>query len=210
VKAPGVEPDESGERADPQPSATPSSLLDRLRTPDDEAAWERLLAMYGPTVERWCRQAGLSPEDAADVRQEVFRTVARGIAAFRRDRPGDSFRGWLYTTTRTRVIDFRRRADRQPRAEGGTDANDRLMELPAEESLGSAVSNADVRAVYERCVGLIRSEFEERTWRAFWGVAVDDRSAAEVAAELGMSPGAVYIAKSRILRRLREEFADLL
>jgi RNA polymerase sigma-70 factor (ECF subfamily) len=59
-------------------------------------------------------------------------------------------------------------------------------------------------------VGLIRSEFEERTWRAFWGVAVDDRPAAEVAAELGMSPGAVYIAKSRVLRRLREEFRDLL
>jgi RNA polymerase sigma-70 factor (ECF subfamily) len=188
----------------------PSSLLARLRSPADEAAWERLLAMYGPTVEAWCRQAGLSSEDAADVRQEVFRTVARSIGVFRRDRPGDSFRGWLYTTTRSRVIDFRRQAGRQPRAAGGTDAHGRLLELPAEESHGSEAAGADVRAVYERCVGLIRSEFEERTWRAFWGVAVDDRPAAEVAAELGMTPGAVYIAKSRVLKRLRDEFRDLI
>jgi RNA polymerase sigma-70 factor (ECF subfamily) len=67
-----------------------------------------------------------------------------------------------------------------------------------------------VRVVYERCVGLMRSEFEERTWRAFWRVAIDDRPATEVAAELGMTPGAVYIAKSRVLKRLREEFGDLL
>jgi RNA polymerase sigma-70 factor (ECF subfamily) len=209
MKAPGVEPQGSGDRADLHPSATPSSLLDRLRSPADDAAWGRLLAMYGPTVECWCRRAGLSADDAADVRQEVFRTVARSIAAFRRDRPGDSFRGWLYATTRSRVTDFRRRAGRQPRAAGGTDAHDRLMELPAEESHESAVADEDVRAVYERCVGLIRSEFEERTWRAFWRVAVDDRPAAEVAAELGMTPGAVYIAKSRVLKRLRDEFGDL-
>jgi RNA polymerase sigma-70 factor (ECF subfamily) len=210
VKAPGVEPDGSGERADAHPSATPSSLLERLRAPHDEPAWERLLAMYGPTVEGWCRRAGLSAEDAADARQEVFRTVARSIAGFRRDRPGDSFRGWLYATTRSRVIDFRRRHGRQPRAAGGTDAHERLLDLPAEESNASRVPDADVRQVYERCVGLIRSEFQERTWRAFWGVAVDDRPAAEVAAELGMTPGAVYIAKSRVLKRLRDEFGELL
>jgi RNA polymerase sigma-70 factor (ECF subfamily) len=161
-------------------------------------------------VEHWCHQAGLSAEDAADVRQEVFEGVVRGIDGFRHDRPGDSFRGWLYTITRRRLFDFRRRADRQPRATGGTDAHDRLMELPADEPPGSDAVAADTRGLYRRCVGLIRAEFEERTWRAFWRVTVDGRPVVEVAAELGMTPGAVYIAKSRVLKRLREEFSDLL
>jgi RNA polymerase sigma-70 factor (ECF subfamily) len=116
-------------------------------------------------VEGWCRQAGPPAEDAADVRQEVFRTVAQSIATFRRDRPGDSFRGWLYATTRSRVADFRRRADRQPRAAGGSDAHERLMELPAEEPPGSAVANADAGAVSERCVRLIRVAGPEATLR---------------------------------------------
>jgi|SRR5581483_9269279 len=194
----------------PPHSATPASLLERLRAATDEAAWGRLLALYGPTVEGWCRQAGLSAADAADVRQEVFAAVVAGIGAFRRDRPGDSFRGWLYTITRRRLLDHRRRAARQPRAAGGTTAQGRLLDLPAEEASESEATVADVRGLYQRCVGLIRSEFEERTWRAFWRVTVDGRPAAEVAAELGMTPGAVYVAKSRVLKRLREEFAELI
>jgi RNA polymerase sigma-70 factor, ECF subfamily len=210
MKAPDVVPDGPGGGADPPKSDTPSSLLERLRSPNDAAAWERLLKLYGPTVEGWCRQAGLSAEDAADVRQEVFQTVARGIAHFRRDRPGDSFRGWLYTTTRCRLLDHWRRANRQPRAAGGTDAHERLMEFPAAEPSGAEPATADARGMYQRCMQLIRAEFEEKTWQAFWRVTVDGRPAADVAAELGMTPGAVYIAKSRVLKRLREEFTDLL
>jgi RNA polymerase sigma-70 factor, ECF subfamily len=210
VKAPHVEP--SGQRSGtvPPPSATPSSLLERLRSPNDGAAWDRLLGLYSPTVEGWCRRAGLSAEDAADVRQEVFQEVARRITAFRRDRAGDSFRGWLYTTTRRRLLDHRRRAARQPRASGGTDAQERLLELPDQEPPESEAALADAQALRERCVRLIRSEFEERTWLAFWRMTVDGQVAAEVSAELGMSPGAVYIAKSRVLKRLREEFAHVL
>jgi RNA polymerase sigma-70 factor (ECF subfamily) len=166
--------------------------------------------LYGPTVEGWCRRAGLSAEDAADVCQEVYRSVAQGIDGFRRDGAGDSFRGWLYTTTRNRVIDFRRRDRRQPRAVGGTDAHDRLLDLPAEEAPGSAMAVVADRSLSERCLGLMRAEFEERTWRAFWGVTVESRLPAEVAAELGMTPGAVYVAKTRVLKRLREEFAGLI
>jgi RNA polymerase sigma-70 factor (ECF subfamily) len=177
---------------------------------DDPAAWERLLRLYGPAVEGWCRRAGLSAEDAADVRQEVFGAVARGIARFRRDRPGDSFRGWLYAATRSRLVDHWRRAGRQPRAAGGTDAQDRLLELPDQEPPASEAPEAAAPELYRRSVRLIRTEFEERTWQAFWRVTVDGRSAVEVAAELGMTPGAVYVAKSRVLKRVREEFADLL
>ena len=191
-------------------ASTPSSLLDRLRSADDAAAWDRLWALYGPTVEGWCRRAGLTPEDAADVRQEVFRAVVRGIAHFRRDRPGDSFRGWLYATTRRKLLDHWRKRGKQPLAAGGTDHHERLMDLPAEEPAGTDEAATDDRGVFERSVRLIRAEFEERTWQAFWRVTVDGRPAADVAAELGMTPGAVYVAKSRVLKRLREEFRELL
>jgi RNA polymerase sigma-70 factor (ECF subfamily) len=107
-------------------------------------------------------------------------------------------------------VDHWRRAGRQPRAAGGTDAQDRLLELPDQEPPGSDAPASDTWGLYQQCVRLIRTEFEERTWQAFWRVTVDGRSAVEVAAELGMTPGAVYTAKSRVLRRLREEFADLL
>jgi RNA polymerase sigma-70 factor, ECF subfamily len=210
MKESGVESGGPQDGDGPPPSATPSSLLERLRSPNDEPAWGRLLELYGPTVEGWCRRAGLPAEDADDIRQEVFRAVARGIAAFRRDRPDGSFRGWLYAITRRRLLDHWRRAGRQPRAAGGTDAQDRLLELPAEEPPGSQDAAAAARSVYLRCVELVRAEFEGRTWEAFWRATVDGRPPAEVAAELGMTPGAVYIAKSRVLKRLREEFAGLL
>lgn len=201
--------DRSVEPGEAPRSGTPPSLLDRLRSPDDGAAWGRLWELYGPTVEEWCRRAGLSAEDAADVRQEVFRTVAQGIASFRRDRPGDSFRGWLYATTRRRIVDHWRQSARQPRAAGGTDAQDRLAQLPAEEP-GSTSGPADPGDLYRRCVALMKTDFEDRTWRAFWGVTMDGRSPVDVAAELGMTPGAVYVAKTRVLKRLREEFGGLL
>jgi RNA polymerase sigma-70 factor (ECF subfamily) len=189
------------------PTATPSSLLERLRAADDGPAWERLLRLYRPRVAGWCRKAGVSAEDAADVCQEVFQAVARGIVGFRRDRPADSFRGWLYTITRRRLLDHWRRAARQPQAAGGSEVYDRLLDLPAAEPPGSEAGDA-----WEECqrrVRVIRAEFEERTWEAFWRVTVDGRTAVEVAAELGMTPGAVYVAKSRVLRRLREEFGGL-
>ena len=209
MKEPHVEPGAPRDGAGPPPSATPSSLLRRLRAPDDGPAWARLLELYGPTVEGWCRRAGLAAEDAADVRQEVFRDVARAIGAFRRDRPDDSFRGWLYAITLRRLLDHWRQAERHPQAAGGTDAQDRLLELPAEGPADSQDAAAEDRSVYLRCVELVRAEFEGRTWEAFWRATVDGRPPAEVAAELGMTPGAVYIAKSRVLKRLREEFEEL-
>jgi RNA polymerase sigma-70 factor (ECF subfamily) len=169
-----------------------------------------LLKLYGPMVERWCRQAGVTPEDVADICQEVFHGVARGIVEFRRDRPGDSFRSWIRTITRRRLIDHRRKAMRQPETVGGSDAHDQLIDHAADDPPESDAVASEAREVFERALPLIQSEFEAKTWQAFWRTAVDDRSAVEVAAELGMTPGAVFVAKSRVLRRLREEFGDLM
>jgi RNA polymerase sigma-70 factor (ECF subfamily) len=176
----------------------------------DQAAWERLVRLYTPLVYCWCRHGGLQAADAADVGQEVFQAVARNIDNFRRERPGDSFRGWLRTITRHKLADFYRERQAPVIATGGTDA-ETLMQLAVDEILTpdptSEAQEADL--LVRRTIELIRGDFEERTWQAFWRVAVDGRPVADVALELGMTANAVYLAKGRVLRRLREELADL-
>ncbi len=191
-------------------SSVGGSLLVRLRA-GQAGAWERLVRLYEQTVYVWCRGAGVSEADAADVSQEVFAAVARHLADFRRERPGDSFRGWLWTITRNKVRDHWRRHVDQVQASGGTTAQEEMNQVP---EVGPPDSEAGAEAepgdLYRRALELIRSEFEERTCRAFVMVTVEARRPADVAAALGMTPGAVYIAKSRVLKRLREEFGELI
>ena len=186
-----------------------STLLERVKAQRPEA-WERLADLFGPVVYGWCRRAGVVREDAADVVQEVFGAVATGIDAFRRDRPGDSFRAWLAGITRHKIADHFRRRQNGPEARGGTDAQQQMQQVPEPEaeSVGSLDDGAD-SLLYHRGLDLVRAEFENRTWHAFWGTAVEDRPARDVADELGMSVLAVYKAKSRVLRRLRQELRDL-
>lgn len=193
------------------PSSVSSSLLERLRVNSPEA-WGRLVDLFGPLVYQRCRQNGLQPADAGDVFQDVFRAVATQIGRFRRDRPGDTFRGWLWTITRNKLADFWRGRQEAPQAPGGSDALRKLQNLMADGPAqpGESPDPAAPRSLYRRALKLIQDEFEERTWKAFWAVAIDGRSPADVADELGMSVNAVYIAKTRVLRRLREELGDLL
>ena len=203
-----VETDE-GAPAEP-PSSLGSSLLELLRANSPEA-WRRLIHLFGPLVYRWCRGRGLQAADAADVGQDVFRAVAANIGQFRRDRPNDSFRGWLWTVTRNKIADHWRRRQKHPEASGGTDAQMRFANIAAEEPTGSD-EPADPEtpgSLYQRALELIQGEFQERTWQAFWHVTVDGRTPADAAAELGMTVNSVYLAKSRVLRRLREELGDL-
>jgi RNA polymerase sigma-70 factor (ECF subfamily) len=173
-------------------------------------AWRRLLRLYGPVVYGWCKGNGLQATDAEDVVQEVFRTVLMRIGDFRRERPGDTFRGWLWTITRFKIGDHLRRRASQPRAAGGSEARDELEQLPADMvSESSEVSPGVTRGLYRRALELIRGEFEEVSWQAFWRVVGESQRPADVAAELGISLNAVYLAKSRILRRLREALGDV-
>jgi RNA polymerase sigma-70 factor, ECF subfamily len=189
-------------------TSTQRSLLQRAKG-HDPAAWERILALYGPLVLRWCRGWGLQDDDAADVFQEVFQAVAAHLAGFHRDRTGDTFRGWLRTITRNKVNDHYRRREREPAGAGGSEARDRLArvagKVPPDEPDGA---DAAETGLLHRALAMIRGEFEPRTWEAFWRTAVDGRAAADVAAELGMTPGAVRVAKSRVLHRLRTDLGD--
>jgi RNA polymerase sigma-70 factor, ECF subfamily len=187
-----------------------SSLLHRVQS-YDPAAWERLVNLYTPLVFRWCRRCGLQPADAADVGQQVFLAVARKVRDFRRNRPGGSFRAWLRAIARNRLRDFFRTArTRDARAAGG-DAFAWLEQVAAgpDPSDPTPEDGEEEALLFRRATELMQAEFEERTWQAFWQSAVDGRRAAEVAAGLGMTANAVYLARGRVLRRLREEFADL-
>jgi len=191
-------------------ASTSSSLLARVKSRDEDA-WRRLSKLYGPLVYRATRRFGLQEFDAAEIVQEVFQSVFLHIDGFRRDRQGDTFRGWLWTITKTKLLDYYRKRARQPPVEGGSDAYDRLRNVPEElledDSSGAALASASALAQY--ALALIQTDFEEKTWQAFWRSAVEDKPAAEIAAELEMTVAAVYKAKSRVLARLRAELSDL-
>lgn len=167
------------------------------------------MRLFGPLVYQWCRRQGLQSADAADVGQEVFRTVAAKIGSFHRDRPGDTFRGWLWTITRSKAVDHWRQQG-EPRGQGGTGAQQCLAEVPEQEPEPFSGRGERPNSLSRRALQLVQAEFEDTTWRAFWMVVVDRRSPAEAASELGLSVNAVYLAKSRVLRRLREELGELL
>lgn len=202
----------------PNPSEsapTPSSgLLERAKA-QDAVARERLFRIYGVLVYGWCRRHfHLQPHDAADVMQEVSQAVLRGLERFRRDRPGDTFRGWLWTIARNKVLDHLRAQGRRPDAIGGTDAHKRLLDIPEQEpdlpDRSTGPNGVIPTAADYPHLEVFRAEFEERTWQAFFRSVLMEEPTDVIAEELGMSPNAVRCAKSRVLRRVRADLADLL
>jgi RNA polymerase sigma-70 factor (ECF subfamily) len=186
-------------------SSTSVSLLARVRKLDHQA-WERLAFLYGPLVYRWCRRMGVSDHDAADLVQEVFQTVALKIELYKGTQQDSSFRGWLRTIARNKTLDFFRRQAKNPTARGGSSHHQQIENLP---DLVDDDPNEDdfntTGSVAHRALSLVRDEFEEYTWQAFQRTALDGQAPADVARDLGMSVGAVYTAKSRLLKRIREE-----
>jgi len=193
------------------PSSISSTLLDQLRSRRPEA-WQRLVRLYGPVIYRWCRRSNLRAADAADVVQEVLSAVMIHLPDFRRDRPEDSFGGWLATITRNKIREHYRRRQGRAEARGGSTAQRQMADIlqpqePSEESIRPDAQTA--ACLSRRVLEMIRAEFEVRTWEAFWRVSVGGQSPSDVAADLKMSVPAVYKAKSRILGRLREVLRQL-
>jgi RNA polymerase sigma-70 factor, ECF subfamily len=194
----------------PPSDATSLSLLERAKAKDPHA-WQRLVQLFGPLVGDWCRRSGLDEHDAADLMQDVFRSVSASIERFRREKAGDSFRGWLWGVTRNRLRDhFRKNAERVA-AVGGSEAQVRMSDVPDLEPACDDLSSVASRGGLVRtALELIRGEYEDRSWQAFWRVAVEGQSPADVAKDLGMSVFAVYQVKYRLSQRLRQELGDLI
>jgi RNA polymerase sigma-70 factor (ECF subfamily) len=175
---------------------------------NDPDAWRRVLDLYEPLVRFWCLRGGLTEEDVKDVTQEVFAGAARGLPGFRRDRPGDTFRGWLRTITRNHILLWRRRNQGKPLAEGGSAACQNIQEIP-DPLCDDADESVDMGQVWRRVLDQVRAEFEPNTWQAFWLTVIEGRTPATLTAELQMSVAAIRQAKSRILRRIKEEVGEI-
>ncbi len=186
-----------------------SSVIERARR-GDQVAFQRIVNLYGGLVYHWCRKSGLSREDAEDTGQQVFLSASRGLNAFRRERPDDTFRGWLRVITRSRIADhYRENAIRERAAGGENDLIEAVAIMPNDEQSDDDRDH-DTSMLYEQAVKLVQSEFAEPDCQAFHLLVVDGLTATEVAEKLHMSVNSVYIAKSRILKLLRVEFAELL
>jgi RNA polymerase sigma-70 factor (ECF subfamily) len=184
---------------------TSASLLERLRRPGEEEAWGRFVSLYTPVLFRWARGLGLQEANAADLVQDVFVLLVRQLPAFTYDSQR-SFRAWLRTLLMNCWRDRRRRAAVRPAEVDHADL-DGLPASAPEDLFGEADYR---RQLVGRALRLIRPEFREATWKAWTEHGLAGRPAVEVARELGMSEGAVYAAKCRVLRRLRTELEGFL
>ena len=183
---------------------TPASLLVRLREPQSQQVWTHFVQLYTPLLYHWARGLGLHEPDAADLVQDVLLLLVRKLPDFHYDRD-KSFRAWLRTIThncwRTRCR----------RVELPRDAHPPDLDGLADSAAEDVLSETEYRQwLVGRALELMRTEFQPSTWKACWEYVVNGRPAVEVATELGMSVGAVYMAKSRVLSRLRQELKDLL
>jgi len=189
-----------------EPPLTRVTLLHRLRDGKDADAWREFIRLYGPVVYGFARNRGLQDADAADLMQEVLRSIARNADKMEYDPKRGTFRGWLYTVTRNKIYNFLSGQKNRPRGSGDSGAQERLDAVPDRADPPDADWDLEYqRRLSARAMDRVRHEFHAATWDAFWGTAVEGRSAAEVGGELKMTTGAVYVAKSRVLARLREE-----
>jgi RNA polymerase sigma-70 factor (ECF subfamily) len=182
-------------------TATRPSLLLRIRDLQDRKAWAEFVDLYAPLVFGFGRKHGLQSADAADLTQEVLRAVAGAAARLEYDPGRGSFRGWLFTVVRNRLRNFlaarrRRRADG---ADGGC-----LDEHPAREDGSDLWDREYEQRLFAWAAEQVRPTCQEATWRAFWLTAVEGWSGKEAARALGISQAAVYLAKRRIMNRLKE------
>jgi RNA polymerase sigma factor (sigma-70 family) len=189
---------------------TRASLLVQIRDGANHAAWQEFVNLYGPVVYGFARKRGLQDADAADIVQDVLRSVSSSIGRLDYDRRQGTFRGWLFTITRNKVFNFLTARRIRPQGAGDSSTGRLLAEQPdGSNAAAEAWETEYQRRVAAMAMERIKSDFAESTWQAFWLTAVEGLAAAEVARRVGMSAGAIYVAKSRVLARLKEEVDSL-
>jgi RNA polymerase sigma-70 factor (ECF subfamily) len=184
---------------------TRASLVLRLRDLDDERAWAEFVDIYAPLIERLALAKGLQHADAQDLCQDVLRAVAKAIERWDPDPAKGSFRGWLFRITRNLMVNFLASERRRTKGSGRTSVLELLQCQPAADPHAQAEFAAEFkRRAFHWAAEQVKAEFAESTWQAFWKTGVENRRVSEVAKELRLSEGAVYIARSRVLARLRQ------
>ena len=180
------------------------SLLLRVRQLDEDA-WCRLVETYAPLVYHWCQQNGVDLEETKDVTQDVFLSVRQNLDQFERRTPQDSFRAWLRTITRNKLRD-RYRKKGPARAVGG-DLDPDQIDTQLEEVPSDQEQREEVAVLYQQVVASIQAEFSDRDWQAFWLVAAEERSVNDVAQLLDTTPNVIYLARTRIRKRMNQLFS---
>jgi RNA polymerase sigma-70 factor (ECF subfamily) len=184
---------------------TRASLLVQIRDGANRDAWHEFMRLYGPVVYGFARQRGLQDADAADLMQEVMRSVSAAIGRLEYDPKQGTFRGWLFTITRNKVFSFLSSRRNRPQSSGDS-ATSRMLDEQPDPKDGSE----DWELEYQRRLAAlamerVKNEFHESSWRAFLLTAVEGMAPAQAAKEIGISAGAVYVAKSRVLARIKTE-----
>jgi RNA polymerase sigma factor (sigma-70 family) len=183
---------------------TRASLLLRLRDTHDLPAWEQFVGLYAPLVYGFARRKGLQDADAADLAQDVMTSVAQQMRQWQYNPERGSFRGWLFTIARNRLMNWQASAARRMDGTGGDD------NLKAGQTCPESLPDADdwdaeyARRVFHWAATVVRPQVSEQTWQAFELTAIDGLNGTEVAASLNMSTGAVYLARSRVMSRLKQ------
>jgi RNA polymerase sigma factor (sigma-70 family) len=186
---------------------TRASLLVRLKAPCDERAWIEFVEIYEPLIHRLARTKGVQEADADDPAQDVFRTVADAIERWDPDPARGSFRAWLSRIARNLIVNLLAARRRQTASfgKGGTEMVELLEAQPAGDADSALFDIENRRQIFAKAAQCARMHFQETTWLAFWRTAVEGRDLAEVAAELGLTPGALYVARNRAMARVRQE-----
>ena len=185
-----------------QAPPTRPTLLLRLRDTRDEEAWRQFVELYAPAVFRMCQRRGLQEADAADVSQEVLRSIAAGPLQY--DPQRGAFRSWLYGIVRNKLRDFLDRRSRHPSGTGGSGVLELIENVSDAEDEAHRWEQEYQQQLFSMAAEKVRAVVDDSTWQAFWQTAIDGRAAREVAQALGMSEGAVYVAKSRVVARIKK------
>jgi RNA polymerase sigma factor (sigma-70 family) len=193
-----------------EPPLTRATLLARIRDGKDTDAWREFLHLYGPVVYGFARKRGLQDADAADLMQSVLQSVAQNANKLEYDPKKGTFRGWLYTITRNKIYNFLSSQKNRPKASGDSATHEQLNSTPNRSEEAEEEWELEYqRRLSAQAMERVRNDFQTGTWQAFWGTAVEGRTPQEVGKQLKMSTGAVYVAKSRVIARLREEVKTL-
>lgn len=191
-------------------NSTSISLLQRLREDPAAEDWQSLMREYSPLIRRWLGKHGIRDHDADDITQEVMTVLVRRISDFQRQRTG-SFRCWVRTMTVNCMRDYSRRARKSPQGTGGSDMVEIMSALSDDHSdLSRRWDEEHSQYLLDLMLNRIRSEFREASWQAFTKTAIEKQSPQVAAEQIGISVNAVFVAKSKVLKRLREEGAGLI
>lgn len=182
-----------------QTPVTRHSLILRLRNRQDAEAWYTFIEIYEPIVFRMMQRSGLQAADAIEQTQEVMTAVAQAINRFEPDNNRGRFRTWLYRVARNILADYWRKTVRSPI----TGVNSVELE-DWEEELESTFDPEYQRQVLIVAARRVKTQVNELTWKAFWQTTIEQRSVETVADELNVSPGNVYVAKSRVMKKLQD------